>query len=352
MPNKSLRYALAVLILGLLPALLTGCAIMPGQSTSGDATWGVEPAPVQDRDSQSGATASGQSPEQSTGDLTGPLIIRTKMLRLQVKDTSESVTQVTSLAKAHSGVVTDLQVATDTDEWLYRYDKYGSPASDGAALRGWVTVRVPVGSFDAFIEDVSKLGTVKFESETSSDVTQEHVDLSARLANLRAQEARLRELVASAQNVTDVLAVEKELWRVRGEIESLDAQVQWLERQAAMATVTVELTEDRPVVRPGGQSWGFLEAITTGIRGAAQVFNFLISLLIASTPLVLVGILSYFLVRSIRRRRAGRASAAVTPQTTSGPAAPATETETATPTRPGATAESTQPSGQTDPPDA
>ena len=77
-------------------------------------------------------------------------------------------------------------------------------------------------------------------------------------------------------------------------------------RQAAMATVTVELTEDRPVVRPGGQSWGFLEAITTGIRGAAQVFNFLISLLIASTPLVLAGIGVYFLVRSIRRRRARR----------------------------------------------
>lgn len=326
-----LRQALAVLVLGFVPALLSGCAILPTQSTSEDATSGVEPAPAQDRVPQSGGTASGDSPEQNTSDLTGPLIIRTKTLRLEVKNTSESVTQVTDAAKAHSGIVTDLQVATDTDDWLYRYDRYGSPASDGAALRGWVTVRVPVSSFDAFVEAVSKLGTVKYESETSSDVTQQHVDLSARLANLRAQETRLRELVASAQNVTEVLAVEKELWRIRGEIESLDAQVQYLERQAAMATITIELTENRPVVRPVGQTWGFVEAITNGIRGAAQVLNFLISLLIASTPLMLFAVLLLFLVRAIRRRRAARAAAAAAPSAAASAAdtpEPSPQTET------------------------
>lgn len=53
-----------------------------------------------------------------------------------------------------------MQVATDTDEWLYRYDQEGLPPGDGAASRGWSTVRVPAADLDAFVADVSQLGTV------------------------------------------------------------------------------------------------------------------------------------------------------------------------------------------------
>ena len=120
---------------------------------------------------------------------------------------------------------------------------------------------MPSDSYEDFIADVAKLGAITYQSEATSDVTQEHVDLSARLENLRAQEARLREFFAAAKDVKEMLAVEQELGRVRGDIESLDAQVTHLERQAAMATVSVELTEPRAVVRPEGSSWGFTEAM-------------------------------------------------------------------------------------------
>ncbi len=104
-----------------------------------------------------------------------------------------------------------------------------------------------------------------------------------------------------------MLAIEKELGRVRGEVESLDAQVTYLERQAAMATVTVEFTEPRAVVRPGGESWGFVDAITTGIRGAAELTTGLLTFLIATLPLWIAGIVLLFVIRAVLRRRRKKA---------------------------------------------
>lgn len=230
------------------------------------------------------------------------LVIRTKTLRLEVEKTTDAMESMRELTGTHSGTISDLEVATDSDEPLYRFDENG----DGTALRGWMTVRVPTDQYEDFVAAVAKLGVVKFQSEATSDVTQEYVDLSARLENLRAQEVRLREFFEAAKNVKDMLAVETELGRVRGEIESLDAQVTYLERQSAMATITVELTEPRAVVRPGGESWGFVDAITTGVRGAAVLMTGLLTFIIASAPLWIVGVAAFLVIRLFVRRRRAR----------------------------------------------
>ncbi|MDI6693358.1 MAG: DUF4349 domain-containing protein [Anaerosomatales bacterium] len=249
--------------------------------------------------------------------IAGPLVIKNKTMRIEVKAVQKAVEEIRALATKHGGSITALSVATDDEQPIYRPEAvdYG----DGAALRGWVTVRVPVDKFEAFVADVSGIGTVKNQSESAEDVTQQHVDLKARLDNLRAEEKRLREFFAAAKNVNEMLAVERELARVRGEIESLDAQVQYLERQAAMATVTVELTEPKPVIRPQGESWGFLDAITTGFRGAAATIKILIVLALTLLPLVVLGAALYYLVRGlIRRRRARKARAASAPDASAG----------------------------------
>lgn len=242
------------------------------------------------------------------------MIIRSKTLRLEVESTTSAIEDLRAMVKTHGGMIQDLQVATGTDDRLYRYDEQGSVAGDGAALRGWVTVRIPAESFDAFIDQAITLGEVKFQAEDSEDVTQQHVDLSARLTNLRAEEERLRQFFDAAKNVEDMLAIETELNRVRQEIESLDAQVKYLERQTAMATVTIELTEPEPVVRPQGDDWGFADAVTSGIRGAADVLTFLIAFFIGSAPLWIGGLIVFFIVRAVIRNRKKRAAAPATSQ--------------------------------------
>lgn len=228
----------------------------------------------------------------------GSMLIVNKTMRLQVAAADEAVDEIRRLAAAREGSVTDMEVASD-DGWVYARD------GEAGALRGWVVVRVPAAGYDAFVADVAGLGEVLSQSEASSDVTQQHVDLSARLANLRSQEERLRDFFDAAENVEEMLLIEKELGRVRGDIESLDAQVKHLERQAAMVTVTVHLTEPDSVVSPAGESWGFREAVTNGLRGAVALLNGAVAFAIATAPVWLVGLIGYFPVRAwLRRRRA------------------------------------------------
>ena len=294
---RRLGTAVAFVVVLLMAALVAGCS--SGDSSS-PTVGEVQPAQPE------GDVAYPQENGEDAGGDEGRLIIRTKTLRLEVDKTTDAMDQIRDLTRSSSGTVSDMQVATDSEEWVYRNDEY----ADGTALRGWVTVRVPTDNYEEFVAAVAKLGVVKFQSEATSDVTQEHVDLSARLENLRAQEARLREFFDAAKDVKDMLAIETELARVRGDIESMDAQVTYLERQAAMATVTVELTEPRAVVRPGGGSWGFSEAITTGIRGAATLLTGLLTFLIATAPLWILGVVLFVLIRGLVRRRRVKAAGA------------------------------------------
>ncbi|PKQ19985.1 MAG: hypothetical protein CVT66_07505 [Actinobacteria bacterium HGW-Actinobacteria-6] len=239
---------------------------------------------------------------------TDRLIIRNKSLRIEVQKVAVAVDQIKAAAKTHDAVITNMQVASDNGSPIYRYEDTGSP-SDGAPLLGYITVRVPADSFSAFVDEVSTIGTVRYQAETSDDVTQQHVDMKARLENLRAEEKRLREFFDAAKDVKDMLSIEQELSRVRGEIESMDAQVKYLERQAAMATVTIDLSEPQSVVRPSGQDWGFGDAVTTGFRGAAGAIQLLIIVTITLAPYLVLMAILFFVGRTIvRSRRAKRAA--------------------------------------------
>lgn len=313
------QMAAGVLAMLLVAGTLAGCAKSSEESTTdqvgrvaGGAPAATESGAVNQElaaaDTAVSPTAAEGAPAEADR-----MIIRTQTLRLEVDETPAALEELRAIAKANDAVITDLQVATETGGWLYRYDEHGYSAGDGAALRGWMTVRVPADSLDAFVDAARALGTVKYQAEDTEDVTEQHVDLTARLTNLQAEEVRLRGFFDSAKSVTDMLAIETELNRVRQEIESMQAQITYLERQAAMATVTIELTEKQPVVSPDGEDWGFEDAVTSGFRGAANVITFLIAFLIATAPLWIVALVVFFTVRAIvKRRHAKRAKGAGT----------------------------------------
>lgn len=313
------RVLAGILAMSVLAGLIAGCAASEDQVSDEmvRSVGGSEPAAPTDgaaveeyAGTSSDVAQTTAAPEETTADA-DRLIIRTQTMRLEVGSTPDAVKKLRALAASHSAVIIDLQVATDTEQWLYRYDEYGYTIGDGAALRGWMTVRVPAEALDAFVDGAMALGTVKYQAEDTEDVTEQHVDLTARLANLQAEEARLRTFFDAAENVTDMLAIEAELNRVRQEIESMQAQVTYLERQAAMATVTIELTEEQPTVRPEGTDWGFKDAITDGFQGAAAVLGFVIRLVLSTSVLWVPALLIVLLVWIvIRRRRAKRAAGA------------------------------------------
>jgi hypothetical protein len=149
------------------------------------------------------------------------------------------------------------------------------------------------------------MGDVLSQSAQASDVGQQHVDLAARVANLRAEETRLRTMLGSAKNVEEMLAVESELARVQGDIESMQAQLTYLERQAAQATLTLNLLEPGALVRPASAGWGLGSAVTAGVQAAAGIVRTMIAGTIALSPLAVVVLLAWAVRRLARRRRTG-----------------------------------------------
>src|SRR3954454_17472699 len=105
-------------------------------------------------------------------------------------------------------------------------------------------VRVPVDRFDGFLAEVTRLGELQKRHVDSQDVTQEYYDLDARIANKQEEEKRLlKHLADSTGKLEDILAVERELSRVRGEIEQMQGRLRYLTSLSALSTVTITATD-------------------------------------------------------------------------------------------------------------
>ena len=184
-----------------------------------------------------------------------------------------------------------------------------------------VTFRIPAARWSDALDALRKLGTKVLGEQTSSqEVTSQVVDLGARLANLRVTETALQAIMDKATRIPDVLAVQEQLTTVRQQIEELSAQKQTLENQAALSTLTVNLTPPPAVavtqVREGwdparevDQAAAALVGLGQGIAGAA------IWLLIVWLPILLVFAIMALVALVVYRRfrRTGLPPAALPP---------------------------------------
>jgi Flp pilus assembly protein TadB len=182
-------------------------------------------------------------------------------------------------------------------------------------------LRIPAESFDQARERIKGLALeVEGENVSGQDVTEEYIDLEARLGNLEMAEEELRELLASAQethkDADSILAIYQEITNVRQQIEQIKGRMQYLENAAALATLTISLTpeeEEEPVVEPG---WEPLRQVREALRTLVNALKFLANVLIwvvlfflplaaiLALPLVIVWLIWY-----LRRRRRRRAKA-------------------------------------------
>ena len=105
--------------------------------------------------------------------------------------------------------------------------------------RGSATIRVPAEQFNHTIDRIEAFGEVLGQSLGQTDVTGDAIDLAAQLRSERSAEASLLKLLDRAVSVSDVLTVERELGRVRANVERLQGQLDFIERSVALATITV-----------------------------------------------------------------------------------------------------------------
>jgi anti-sigma factor RsiW len=194
----------------------------------------------------------------------GPMIVQTASLSIVAKNYDEANAAIDRLAKARGGYV----------------EKLDAKAQTGNARELSIALRIPAKQLDGFLADLRQLGHVEQESQSNEEVSAEYVDLQARLRSAQATERRLIELLATRTGkLEDVLEVERELARVRGEIESMQGQSAVLVHRVSYATVQVELSEEYHEKLQSGASTG-MKLRNAAIEGIQNLRDGIVSALI------------------------------------------------------------------------
>lgn len=158
----------------------------------------------------------------------GPMIIRTAELEVTTDAFDKARPALEEILKRHRGWVGELNIET--------------PAGSARSLSG--TLRVPSDQLEATLSDLKGLGRTEKEAQGGQEVTAQYVDLEARLANSKHTEQRLVEMLRDRSGkLSDVLAVEMQISRVRGEIEQMEAQRKTMKNQVDYATISVTVGE-------------------------------------------------------------------------------------------------------------
>lgn len=181
----------------------------------------------QKRSNQTTQEAKADEGAVTPGDL-GRKVIQNARVELEVlsfQDTAQKITELASQGKGY--------VATSN-----------SQKQANGKLRGEVVVKMLPQSLDLFLQKVRDLGELKNQTIGSEDVTKQYLDTDARLRNARVMEQRLVEMLkTNTGKVSDLLQVEKELGRVREQIEQMQGTLKFWDAQVQFATVTILLAE-------------------------------------------------------------------------------------------------------------
>jgi hypothetical protein len=219
-----------------------------------------------------------------------PSIARTARLRIRATDFDAARPIVDRVVASTGGLVGRVDVS----------------GSRGDVRTLTATLHIPAAQLDAAISTLKSIGRVVDEAQSGEDVTERVVDVTARLANARNTEKRLTDLLQKRTgDLADVLAAEREIARVREEIERLDAQRQALGRRVSYAELNLEIREEpratlnlgpRPV--PGR----FRDALVTGVTEATDTALGLMLLVIRILPsLLLWGAVFFWPLRAALR---------------------------------------------------
>jgi hypothetical protein len=247
--NKLFKVLIPILlILGLL--LISGCA--------GSAPSGIPGGEEEEKSTPDG----GQDNSQNVEPTEERKIVKTGYMTLEVEDIAETIDEVAEMADELNGYV--------VSSYKHEYER---------GVSGRIVIRVPSGKFEEAFERLRQLAVaVPYETTTAKDVTEEYVDLEAQLVNLLATEAQYLSLLEKAENVEEMLKVQRELSNVRGEIEQIEGRMKYLEQTSETSLIELDLEETQGLAEPWSASAAFESAVrglTTFGRGLATVLIWL-----------------------------------------------------------------------------
>lgn len=194
------------------------------------------------------------------------MIVRTGDMYLVVEDVADSLEYIAQLAENYNGYV------VSSNSW-----------QDGDRMMGNIAIRVDAVYFSNALQSLRAIAVeVERESTSGQDVTEEYVDLSARLGNLEASEAQLLNLMEQAGTVQEILQVQRELTNTREEIEQIKGRMQYLEQSSSTSLIQIQLEHSKLSVEflantrtvEEGEKVGFRPEISGGFEPYSYQWDF------------------------------------------------------------------------------
>jgi len=237
---------------------------------------------------------------QSMAEAANRKILRNGELTLEVASPADTERKITTIADALGGfVVTSESKQHDT----------GDPAKQYLEVN--LVIRVPAAQFQTAFDQILSTGSrVIQQKKTGQDVTEEFIDLEARIKTQNALELQFLEIMKQATKVPDALEVQRQIAEVRTEIEKLEGRKRFLENRATLSTITVSLQSPAAIaVNTSSFRRSVREAVGDGVDLTIAIILFLIRFVIVIIPIFLLLILPIgLLVRFFWRRTGTRTS--------------------------------------------
>ncbi|MBI5404033.1 MAG: DUF4349 domain-containing protein [Ignavibacteriae bacterium] len=235
---------------------------------------------------------SGSITEQGTEikDVTKRMIIKTGTMGIEVDKYDDAALKVNEIVKKYGGYVSNTT----------------SSQNSSGKKQGTLTLKVPADKYESLVAETGTLGKVMTQNINANDVTEQYVDLEARLKTQKELEQRLIKLLAEkTARLTDVVEVEQKLAAVRQVIESIDGKMRYMRNQSEMSTLTLSLYE--PAILTTSSGGGFFyelgQSVKKGLRGFTDILAGMITVFIALLPVIILIVIIYWIIRRIIKKR-------------------------------------------------
>lgn len=284
---------ITLILVSILLVIATACAstasksaaqVEKPNSTLMSAPRAVPAAPASAGESYDAATAGGAGAVDRK-------IVRTGSISIQVNDINKSLADIAAVATQFNGYVVSSSQRAD----------------DENSATGQISIRVPADKYDEALQKLRTLAVkVTYENSNSQDVTEQYMDLKAQLSNYQATEAQYLELLKKAENVKDVLEVQKELSNVRGNIERVKGRILYLERTSDTSLIQVSLSKVKPI---GESTWdvsGIFKGAVDGLIAFGKVLLALLVWLLVFSPVWIIILVIIWLVRRKKAKAAAQ----------------------------------------------
>lgn len=246
---------------------------------------------------ESGASTGGTSAaDAGTEASAGQKLVRTASLTLRTTAFEADLESVQALLESLGGYV----------ENLYQYGDVASGDTRTASL----SVRVPSENLDAFLSGVEGVGRVTDRSESVTDMTVQYTDNQARLDTLYAKMERLNQLMAQAQEVSDLIELESAIADTQYEIERYETSQRDIDRRVDMSAVSVTLLEDTPAQSATAEDVGLGERLGAALNASLRwlggflrnMLVFVTMILPVAVPVAAIAAAAWLIVRRRRSR--------------------------------------------------